>query len=165
MKFFGGYAYQGFWSDDSSTNTNGWDASFTVYPAKYLGITADISVQHKGASAYPFEYSSHVYTYLFGPTLPIETEGMQRLKTKAFVHALLGASSVKDDTGAFGASYFSSTNNPFVIAFGGGVDVEIAKHWSLRLVQADYLQYRYTAVDSDIAVNSFRYSPGVVFKF
>jgi opacity protein-like surface antigen len=129
---------------------NGWNASATRFLTKNVGVTADFS----GAYGSPSEFDSHstrMHTFMVGPTYAIARDK----KLSGFAHALFGVSHLHVGDG------LDYSDNAFTMAYGGGVDANLNKHWSMRLAQVDYM---YTNFKEDNQ-NHFRYSGGVVFHF
>lgn len=155
---FGGYQLTSI--DDSIDGNgrvalNGWDAALTGYIKPHLGITADIS----GAYGNPnfnstggLDVSFKNHYFLFGPTY--RTSATDR--ASVFAHALFGAA---HSNGNFAG--FTSTDNSFAMALGGGLDLKANRNVSFRVGQLDYLYTRFTGVKQ----NNFRYSAGLVFHF
>lgn len=141
---FGGYQY----SRLSSTSFNGWNGAFTGNLNNWLGVTADLSGAYKSESG----LSMHVHNFLFGPTVSYSKLD----HVKPFAHVLFGVSHANAAFAGVGAS-----DNAFAMALGGGVDTSITRHFSLRLIQADYLMSRFSSATQ----NNARISTGVVFKF
>jgi hypothetical protein len=168
LEVFGGYSLEHIstcGSDDAScssssdgpastSNFNGWDASLTGYFYKFLGATADFS-GHRGTSVQVgFPTSVTRYSFMFGPV------ATAHLKTiSPFAHILFGGTS-NNYNGAFGDSYTA-----FTWAAGGGLDVNVSRRFAVRLGQFDYERVRTPGSSGLPAVNGFRYSCGVVFKF
>jgi opacity protein-like surface antigen len=74
--------------------------------------------------------------------------------------------------GGFSAPITSA--NAFAMAFGGGIDIGLSRHFAIRAAQVDYLRTNFNSVDalaSGLSTdlnnhqNSFRYSGGVVWRF
>lgn len=172
---FGGYSYL----RNGSNGFNGWEGQGTFNFNRYLGVTADVS----GASLNPFSFSTsgfsastyqHVTNYLFGPTV---TAGFGR--SAVFAHALFGAAHSSLGAGVSvpiigGISTGLTSANAFAMAFGGGVDIGLTRHFAIRAVQVDYLRTQFNATDALMTglssslgnrQNSFRYSSGIVFRF
>jgi hypothetical protein len=62
----------------------------------------------------------------------------------------------------------SASKNGLTSIFGGGVDLKLNKHVSLRLVQPDWVYYHFGRVGSISSTNSagnFKAATGVVFNF
>jgi opacity protein-like surface antigen len=64
--------------------------------------------------------------------------------------------------------------NAFAMAFGGGLDIGVSKHFAIRAAQVDYLQTRFSPTDAlttglsssvNDRQNSLRYQAGIVFRF
>ena len=172
---FGGYSYL----RNASNGFNGWEGQGTFNFTRNLGVTADVS----GASLTPFGFSvlgvsagtyQRLNNYLFGPTV---TANLGR--TSVFAHALFGE--VRSSLGAGvtlpvigGISSGIASAHAFAMAFGGGIDIGLTRHFALRAVQVDYVRTQFSATDALTTglssslgnrQNSFRYSTGVVFRF
>jgi hypothetical protein len=136
-------------------NFNGWDASFTDYFYKFVGVTADFS-GHRGTSEQvnlPISVSR--YSYMFGPVVAARTKEMS-----AFAHFLLGG--VSNNYQLFTAESYSV----FAWAAGGGLDINASRHLAVRLAQVDYERVRTPVRTGSLPpVNGYRFSVGVVFKF
>src|SRR5574337_1010052 len=50
-------------------NMNGWDAAATGYFHRYLGVTGDFSGTYASPSFQGVSVNTHLYTYMFGPTV------------------------------------------------------------------------------------------------
>ena len=165
----------------------GWEASGQYNFTKLLGIKADISGNYGTPVSVPgFSIpSSHGYTFLFGPVVSYRTG-----RITPFAHALFGAnrlsigsSAIGDTAGPFVFIPGGYSETAFAMAFGGGVDVKVAHHFSVRLGQFDYLYTKHcfslsaaeaaaldTAQGCQLGVdgapaahqNNFRFSTGIV---
>jgi hypothetical protein len=172
---FGGYSYL----RNGSNGFNGWEGQGTFNFNRYLGVTADVS----GSILSPFSFSTsgfsastyqHVTNYLFGPTV---TAGFGR--SAVFAHALFGAAHSSLGVGVNipiigGISTGLTSANAFAMAFGGGIDIGMTRHFAIRAVQVDYIRTQFNSIDALTSglssslgnrQNSFRYSSGIVFRF
>jgi outer membrane protein OmpA-like peptidoglycan-associated protein len=99
--------------------TKGLGAAFTYNLSKHWGLTAD--------------YSGHVgndgnyHTLMFGPKLRLPME-----RVTPFAEFLLGMSRFAPDTSL-------PSSNAFGLLAGGGLDLNISRRVSWRVIQADYL--------------------------
>ena len=172
---FGGYSYL----RNASNSFSGFDGQGTFNFNRYLGVTADVS----GASLTPFSGSAlgfsgsarqRIYNYLFGPTVTANVG-----KSAFFAHALFGEAHSSLGAGVNipiigGFSTGLTSANAFAMAFGGGVDIGLTRHFAIRAAQVDYLRTQFNATDALLTglssslgnrQNSMRYSAGVVFRF
>jgi hypothetical protein len=172
---FGGYSYL----RNGSNGFNGWEGQGTFNFNRYLGVTADVS----GSILSPFSFSTsgfsastyqHVTNYLFGPTV---MAGFGR--SAVFAHALFGAAHSSLGAGVNvpiigGISTGLTSANAFAMAFGGGIDIGMTRHFAIRAVQVDYIRTQFNSIDALTSglssslgnrQNSFRYSSGIVFRF
>ena len=100
-------------------------------------------------------------------------------KTSVFGHALFGQQHASLSAGVSvpilgGISAPIDSSNAFAMAFGGGVDIGLSKHFAIRAAQLDYVRTSFNSIDalaSGLSTNlndhqnSFRYSGGVVWRF
>ena len=152
---FGGYSYL----RNGSNGFNGWEGQGTFNFNRYLGVTADVS----GSILSPFSFSTsgfsastyqHVTNYLFGPTV---TAGFGR--SAVFAHALFGAAHSSLGAGVNvpiigGISTGLTSANAFAMAFGGGIDIGMTRHFAIRAVQVDYIRTQFNAIDALLTTGS-----------
>lgn len=160
---------------------NGWNAAAQVNADRWWGIKADLS-GHYGTpvtlSSSALAYLSSIgitglppkansFSYLFGPVVS------QRFnRYTVFGHALFGANRIAVSThvnaNQLQIPAFTVSNTALAMAFGGGVDVRIARHFAVR-GQADYLYtgHDFTDLIPGIAAhqNNVRASAGIVYSF
>ena len=131
VEIFAGYSYlipggylNGLKARDIS---RGFGVSGTYDFTKHLGVTADFGGHFGGDGL----NRSDMATFLFGPKLTFPSEHF-----RPFVEGLVGVvklypSQVAPDQTTFGA------------AAGGGIDLVFARHFAVRLIQADYIYQNY----------------------
>lgn len=172
---FGGYSL----SRNGGNNTNGWDGQGTFNFNRYLGLTADVSGNYRNIASLPVPIVSagvnqHLYTFLFGPTV---TGNLGR--ASVFGHALFGAARASSSAGISlpfigGVSTGVSSASAFAMAFGGGLDINLGRHFALRAAQLDLVRTQFSPTDalatglstsSSGNQNFLRYSGGIVFRF
>jgi hypothetical protein len=110
----------------------------------------------------------NMFTYLFGPVVRIPIP-----KVTPFGEILFGGSNsngyvnlVKSIDAGGGTISRTPTQHPFTMALGGGLDISVSKHVSIRPGEIDYVLSRYSnPLTSTNNQNNFRYCGGVVFKF
>src|SRR5208337_730594 len=160
---------------------NGWNAAAQVNANRWFGIKADLS-GHYGTpitlSAAALAYLNSIpvtglppkansFSYLFGPVVS------QRFSRYTFfAHALFGANRIAVNThigvNELQLPAFTISNTALGMAFGGGVDVRVARHFAVR-GQADYLYtgHDFTDLLPGIAAhqNNVRASAGIVYSF
>jgi hypothetical protein len=171
----------------SAYNLQGGQASVTYFPTRHFGITGDFAALTKNQNVNATGVSAktqtdHEQDYLFGPTFRY---GLKGQRISLFAHELLGVAhtSINFTPSTF-SCYVSSTTskpncsaNPFTMVTGGGVDIIVNSHLSIRPVQLDYWTYQLSAkkfmgsglgTDNDsskLGVDGFKYSAGAVFNF
>jgi hypothetical protein len=137
--------------DEDSFNLNGFLASGEYNITPYLGAVGEFGYAQK-----TFEGESvadKFITGLFGPRV-----SYRRDKFRLFAHFLLGV-------GRWSCcSDYSEPN--YTHAIGGGVDISLNDHFSIRPAQLDLVQIKWTEMDYPTEwFNHFRYSGGAVVKF
>jgi hypothetical protein len=185
---FGGYSYLRNGSNNTLSNNtlggsnslNGWEGQGTYNFTPYLGITADVNGMYRTVASFSLlpglsaSANQRLYSFLFGPTV---TAGLGRVSV--FGHALFGEAHSSLGAGITlpiigGLSQGLTGANAFAMAFGGGVDIPLTRHFAIRPAQVDFLRTQFSSADafstglsssSNGGQNSFRYSAGVVFRF
>jgi len=137
------------------SNYIGWDTEFQYNLRKWLGATADIGGNYGHLT--PDAPNSHIYSFLFGPTLSYRAHN-----STLFVHTLFGA----NNTNLFMVDDTQVSNTAFALAFGGGADLKINDTFSLRVAQVDYLYTRhdFTGIGLKDHQNNIRWSGGIVIN-
>jgi len=160
-------------------NLNGWEGQGTFNFTRHFGVTADFSGNSKqlaGISFLGFSAGTqqHMYNFLFGPTATAYFG-----KSSVFGHALFGEAHSSLSAGVTvpilgGISAPITSANAFAMAFGGGVDIGLSRHFAIRAAQLDYIRTSFNATDA-LAFglststanhqNSLRYSGGIIWRF
>jgi opacity protein-like surface antigen len=184
VELFLGYSRFGPWSNNAVTGNrmvdlNGGSASIAFNFNRYLGIVGDVGgyddsqLQLTGAGAnQPFVVNSsgHAYTYLFGPRLSFRN----RTRFTPFAQVLAGgvyASAVTVNSCAGAGCAVLPVENTFAFTGGGGLDIRLTHHISIRAVQAEYMLTRFDGVANGVSTgsstnqNDLRLSSGLLFGF
>jgi len=117
-------------------NGSGWNFALTGNVTRFFGLTGEFS----GA----YEHGSSLYTYMVGPHLAARGR-----RLTPFVHVLFGGA-------------HTDGLNAFSLAAGGGLDVNAGEHFSLRLVQGDWISFHRAGESLN---SNARVSVGPVFRF
>jgi opacity protein-like surface antigen len=146
---FGGYSYAG-------GNFHGWNASVAGNVNKWFGVVADFT-GHYGSEMDEdgFNEKEHVHSYLFGPRF-----SARKKRVTPFVHALVGASTLRTELMGFGQSFFFEDTG-LAVVLGGGLDIKVSDHVAIRAVQLDYLRTNFF----NETRNRGRLAFGIVFRF
>jgi Outer membrane protein beta-barrel domain len=126
-------------------NQNGVSGSLAYNPIPYLGIVGDFGGYH----ASPGGVSLNTYTFLFGPRINFRNP----TKFTPFAQFLAGAAHLTAGNGGGSSTDFS-------YSFGGGVDLRVLPHLSVR-PQLDYVGIR----NSGSTANCTRVSLSAVVHF
>jgi len=144
---FGGYQFTRL---EGGVNANGWNASVTGNASRWFGVAADFSGLYKSISG----VNVNAYTYTFGPVISFNREG----PVNPFVHALFGGAHLSASIPGIG----SGSTSGFTMMFGGGADAKLNRNFAVRVVQADWVYYRFSGTSSS---KNLRLSTGIVVRF
>lgn len=177
---FGGYSYVRVNLQGSiHSNLNGASGAVGFYPSRHLGVVGDfggyrLSTLTAGSSSPlgsgSLGVSGNIITYLFGPRIRFGGEGLS-----PFVQALFGGAHSSDITCSTsnaacssvtgGTGHLLSSDNAFAMTLGGGIDIKVSHHFSVR-GQGEYLMTRFKDVTSSTGAramqNNARISVGIV---
>jgi hypothetical protein len=171
IEIFGGYSYyrvpSHFGPDvyvytTERAKLNGWNATVTGNFNRWVGVDADFGGYHGRAAADnwhvpmngSFVQDIDINSYLFGPRL-----SYRRLsKITPFIHGLFGKAALDR------LPISNTTKSSFGLAFGGGVDIGLARHFAIRAIQADYVRSYFVESDGKREDN-LRLSVGGVVRF
>lgn len=155
LDVFAGYSYDR-WDGAKNFNLNGGSASVAYNMNNWLSGVADFGAYHNGNvlnSGLNFTLS----TYLFGPQVSYRHWS----RVTPFGEVLFGAERVSTTTATA-----SRSDSNFAMTAGGGFDVKVAKHFSVRPAKVDYLLTRFAAAGAAAtSQKNLRVSTGVVFNF
>jgi len=149
VEVFGGYQFTHVNVDSEGFNFNGWNASLTGNVNKWFGVAADFSGAYKTIEG----VSVKAHTYTFGPVISLNREGT----VNPFVHALFGGARLSASLSGTGGS-----TNGFAMMMGGGADAKVSEHLAVRVIQADWVYYRFEGIGES---KNVRISTGIVFRF
>jgi hypothetical protein len=156
-----------------SLNLNGGGGSIGLNIGEYLTLKSEFESYATTTVTYHLQsppYSAagtikthaNMFTYMFGPQF-----NFYKHRTRLFGEALFGGAYTNGYTNLFksaNVTSLSASNNGFAMAFGGGIDLRIAKHFAVRPAQFDYFMTRYEWKPLGINNQSnFRYQAGIVF--
>jgi hypothetical protein len=132
-------------------NLNGWNVggAFKILgPLALAADYSDTSGSFQGAD-------THLKTYLIGPQFRFPGP------ISPFAHFLIGGAH-ESTTSSIGPLITASpTLNAFATTLGGGLDLKVLPHISVRPIQIDYLLTHFNSNTQ----NQFRYSGGIVLRF
>lgn len=156
-ELFGGFSYVRIDADESENrNLYGWNGAVSVNVDKTYGFTVDASGHYQDNV---FQ-RSRVYSILAGPRFTARNEN-----TTTFAHILFGGTHHYHRFETL-ASRFTTEGNAFVVAVGGGIDVNVTPHFGVRVIQAEYALTKFNHGASGKAIqHNARVGVGVVFRF
>ena len=131
-------------------------------------VTSPISTSAGIIPIGTYKSNANMFTYFFGPVVRIPFKHV-----RPFGEVLFGGTNtnlytqLNNEVIANGGKInTSSTQHPFAMAAGGGVDVAINKSFAIRIGEVDYVLTRFTNIWTDTNnQNNFRYLAGAVFTF
>lgn len=187
LEIFTGATYgqfdTGITSNSAHSSLAGWHVAPALKINRFLSFTGDFSeyygnfgvfVDDSANSGLVFDQRFHhrVRTYSAGPEI-----GVRIAHLRPFAHALVGVTHGiafdKEQDQNFNIVKTQTEQKRFSYALGGGLDVNLTKHVSLRAVQIDYFRNNFSELDptdpNGILTkagrqNNVRISAGVVFR-
>ncbi len=179
-ELFLGYSRFGTASTDTVSGNrmvglNGGSASIAFNFNRYIGLVGDFGgyddskVQLTGTGANQaivVNSSGTAYSYLFGPRFSFRHDS----RFTPFVQVLAGgihASAVNAANCSGTACTVLPAQNAFAFTGGGGLDIRITHHISIRAVQAEYMMTRFDSIPAggSSSQNDLRLSSGLLFGF
>jgi opacity protein-like surface antigen len=168
VEAFFGYSYLGVPSKFSpdvyvvtteKASLNGWTATLTYNLNRWIGVDADFGRYDGDVNARnghmpidgDFVQDISIRTYLFGPRLSFR----ENRRLKPYIHALFGTVELAR------TPVRNTSISSFGLALGGGMDVNVIRHFAIRAIQADYVRNKL----SSFAKNNLRLSTGAVIRF
>ena len=130
-------------------NGNGGGGQLVFNANSWLGILGDVG----GVWATNSTSSGAAVPLLFGPRV-----NFRRGVVTPFAQVLFGG--VVTSSGI----QQSGWQTHFAMAAGGGIDIKVSRHFSIRPVQAEYFLTKIPDGLND-RQNNFRFSAGIVFRF
>ena len=151
-----GFGPGGNFNPKLQSEPRGFGSALTYNINRWLGFTGDFSAHWGGDKArLPLTDNSNFFNLSLGPKLTYRTEHFS-----PFIEALVGWHKLVPDG-------LKSDNRVGFIG-GGGIDMDVSKHFSLRLLQADYVASDHRFVPLSIAeatkLRGARLQSGVVWK-
>jgi hypothetical protein len=154
---------------------NGGSTSIAFNLNRYLGLVGDFGgfkateLQLTGAGANPArvaDATGTAFTYLAGPRVSYRKYD----HLTPFAQALFGGIHASEVTlsGCTGVLCTPlPVENAFAMTAGGGVDLKVRHHLSIRMIQAEYLMTRFADLSTGDrkTQNDIRLSSGLVFGF
>jgi opacity protein-like surface antigen len=134
----------------SGINCQGGSGSGAAYLNTSIGIVGEFGACK--VTGLPSGASAHEMDYLFGPRVYFHAHG----RIFPFVQALFGGERLSAGLTGVG----SQSSNAFATAVGGGADVTLTRHVSLRALQVDYLYTHFGGASQ----NNFRLQSGIVWR-
>jgi len=131
-------------------NCQGGSGTGAGYLTSSIGIVGEFGACR--VTGLPSGASAHEMDYLFGPRVYFHAHG----RIYPFVQALFGGE--RFSAGVTGVG--SGSTNAFATAVGGGADVTLTRHVSLRALQVDYLYTHFGGASQ----NNFRLQSGIVWR-
>ncbi len=156
----------------TSFNLYGGGGQFDVNFGRVFGIKAEFMGYTQGSGlrnqlqtiGYAGTLNGNAFSYMFGPQFKKHSGVVQ-----PFAEVLLGAyhtnayAAIVNAAG--GTKTLASDNNFFSMAAGGGIDIKVNRHFSVRPVEVDYLMTRFHVNGTNYTSNqnNFRYQAGFLF--
>jgi opacity protein-like surface antigen len=147
-------------SSFSSFNTNGGFGDVEYNVNRHFGLVADLGATYVGTTN-GVNFSNTSFEYLFGPRFNV-----RHGRFNPYIQTLFGGQRFSNgwNPGSADPRLGASQNN-FAMAVGGGLNVAVSNHLSVRPFQLDYFLTEVSPNNANYVQNDLRYSAGVVFRF
>jgi len=134
LEVYGGYYYVRFnvnanlpgVAPSATYNGNGGGGQLAYNANHWLGVVGDLA-GYGATSTTNGQLVGGAFTYLFGPRV-----NFRRGKVTPFAQTLFGGIRTTDGIGQ------SGPENDFAMTAGGGIDLKVSRHVSIRPIQAEY---------------------------
>ena len=155
-ELFGGFSYVRIDADEGENrNLYGWNGAASFSVDRTYGFTIDASGHYQDNV---FQ-DSRVYSILAGPRFTSRNDDVT-----TFAHILFGGTHHYHRFKSL-TSRFTTEGNAFVVAVGGGFDVNVTPHFGVRVIQAEYALTKFGDAPSGKALqHNARVGIGVVFR-
>lgn len=151
VDIFGGYSYLNI-DTNGLTNrisANGWEASVSTNLINHIAAEAAFAGYYKSATLFGITGTATDYSFAGGPRFNYKF---------IFAHFLFGT-----DRATGSVLGFSASQNSFAVVLGGGAQVPVAPHWSIR-AGGDWVGTNHNIFGGPgVSQNNFRTSVGVVY--
>jgi hypothetical protein len=161
-EFFAGYTYShSYNTNGDSSSSNGGTADVAFFPWKWLGIVGSVG----GAATNGF--TNNTGTFVAANISSIHYTAGPRLRVSAgrvapFVQTLFGGVSRSSVVNSVGTT-LATAQTVFALSVGGGIDIKVARHFSIRPAQVSYTYTQFTALSGTTnQQNGVAYSAGIV---
>jgi opacity protein-like surface antigen len=179
VELFLGYSYLRAMPELASGNRlvylNGGSTNVAFNLNRYLGLVGDFGgfndtrLLLTGAGLNPSVNAQvvggSVFSYFAGPRLSFRDHG----RLTPFAQVLVGGMHASDITlsGCTSNCTFLPAENTFAMTAGGGLDLKVRRHLSIRIVQAEYLMTSFESRNTggSATQNDLRLSSGIVLRF
>jgi outer membrane immunogenic protein len=139
----------------SLNGANGWLA---VNITRSIAVVGEVGAQH-ASNVVSTGADLTLASYLFGPRYTVRKFG----RLQPFAQVLLGGAHASGAL-APGNSGLAGSANGFAAIAGGGLDVRLGEHVSLRAFEADYYFTKFNNSVND-RQNNLRIGAGIYFRF
>jgi opacity protein-like surface antigen len=159
-----GFAHRSYYAPGGGTfGLVGWYASGEYNWKRWLGAEGEVTDTWYTLKSAGFPSDTiHIYTFLAGPRF----YPLGHRKITPFGHVLIGGGHYSSETPAFGGFHGATiTSNAYTYEVGGGLDLNLWKHWGVRMIQADFGNANYVQNAGVANRGSTRFSVGFVYHF
>jgi outer membrane protein OmpA-like peptidoglycan-associated protein len=152
---YGGYSFYDPGARLNGAQFKGLKKGFDVSPAYFFSRYAGITLQ----STASFDDRANIAGVMVGPIFRVPAEHMG---IEPFLHALVGLHRVVTPRGSP-----TATHNGLGLGIGGGLDWNVSRRFSIRLIQADFIDahHSYDPAISSREWTGARIGGGIVVKF
>lgn len=164
MEVSAGYVFQGSHTiAGSSLSFNGGRTDFAVYLPRHMAAVGEFAGT-TGTTLNGSPVGTTMLTYMAGPRYQMALKGADKkpARMSPFGQFLIGGARATNGSFPVGTG-MAPTATSLAMSAGGGIDIAMGHHFSLRILQADYLYTRLPNLINSHQ-NHFRIGAAIVFR-
>jgi opacity protein-like surface antigen len=161
FELFGGYTYTRISDSNTSTaNANGGTGDIGFFPLKWVGLVGQVAYTHSDGYTYQntsFTAPTNTLTYAGGPRIRFSTG-----RITPYVQVLFGGVH-RSNLETSSANEIAGPETSLAYSVGGGVDLKLVHHISVRLIQVNFIRSSLgTKINPSETQNDFNLQTGIV---
>lgn len=161
VELSGGYTYRTYYTASGTIGMHGWYGSGDYNFFRWLGAEAEVTGAGKNEGT--INGNLHIYSFLAGARIT----PLGHRKLTPYAHVLVGEALYRLQLPPLGVFLGSTTTiTAHAYEVGGGMDLNLGRHWGVRLIEADTGSANFYPNSSNYRnQSSRRVSFGIVYRF
>jgi opacity protein-like surface antigen len=163
----GGYANRSYYAPTGTLNMSGFYVSLNYNIKRWIGLEGEVVGVGKDQGFSQQQLlplgNTHIYSFLFGPVI----YPLGHRKFAPFGHFMYGGAYYRNEVPLFAgipSSVLTSTVTSWEV--GGGLDLNLWRHWGIRIIEVDYASANFFPNTTNYSnQGSHRFSAGIIYRF